>query len=274
MLPIGMESLTLSQNRLLAFLTCRRRFQLRYLVQLSWPNLPLIPQQRAAVERGQKFHQLLERFFLDLPISEHDITDPQLRMWWKSFQEFILPLPPGRALPEFRLTVPIGRHFLTGRFDLVIINSEDDQPVVHIYDWKTSRPRPAMELQDDWQSKLYLAMMAESKSAILEKSRMLTPDQIKLTYWYVTDPQTARTITYSREQHEQNWSEIEMLVAEIDSCLKIDQWPLIDNWSHCRSCAYWAYCGRFEAGTPEKIMAEELSQYEIGPIPFLEPESP
>ena len=271
---IAMDALTLSQARLLAFLTCRRRFQLRYLDQLSWPDIPLVPQQRSAVEQGQKFHQLLERFFLGLPINELDITDRQLRMWWKSFQEFVLPLPSGRALPELRLTVPIGRHFLTGRFDLVIIDSEKDQPLIHIYDWKTSRPRPMVELQDDWQSKLYLAMMAESKNALIKESGMLRPEQITLTYWYVADPQTARTITYSQKQHEQNWAEIQELMAEIESCLKTGLWPLTDNWSHCRSCTYWAYCGRFEAGTPQKVLAEELARYEVDPLPFLEPESP
>jgi hypothetical protein len=274
MLPIGMESLTLSQARLLAFLTCRRRFQLRYLDQLSWPVTPLMPRQRSSVEQGRKFHQLLERFFLNLPVNEIDIPDRQLRLWWKRFEEHVLPLPPGRTLPELRLTVPVGRHFITGRFDLVIIGYEKDQPAVHIYDWKTSQPRPVEQLQDDWQSKLYLAMLAESKNALIRESGTLTSEQIKLTYWYVTDPVSPHTITYSPEQHEQNWAEIQMLVIDIDNCLETDQWPLTDNWSHCRSCTYWAYCGRFEAGEPEKILAEELARYQYVPAPFLEPDSP
>ena len=176
-------------------------------------------------------------------------------------------------MPELGLTVPIGRHFLTGRFDLVIIGIEKQQPAVHIYDWKTSRPRPAEELRGEWQSKLYLAMLAESKSA-LEESGTLIPEQIKLTYWYVTDPQTPRTINYSQEQHKQNWAEIQMLVSDIDSCVQTGQWPLTDNWSHCRSCTYWVYCGRFEGGEPEKILAEELARYELTPASLLEPESP
>ncbi len=273
-LPIKMDTLILSQARLLAFLTCRRRFQLRYLDQLSWPVAPLVPQQRSAVEQGQKFHQLLERFFLGLPISDLDIADRQLQLWWRRFEENLLPLPPGRALPELRLTVPVGRHFLTGRFDLVIIRNEKEQPAVHIYDWKTSRPRPAEELREEWQSKLYLAMLAESKGALIEGNGTLIPEQIKLTYWYVTDPHTPRTITYSREQHEQNWEEIQTVVTDIHSCVQKGLWPLTDNWRHCRSCTYWAYCGRFEGGEPEKILAEALARYELTPAPFLEPESP
>ncbi len=269
-----MDTLTLSQARILAFLTCKKRFQLRYQERLAWPDPPLTPNQHTAVQRGQDFHQLLERFFLGFPIIESDIHDPQLHAWWQQFAGNLLPMPAGRAMPELRLTVPVGRHFLTGRFDLVIIGEEKEQPSAHIYDWKTSRPRPARELQDEWQSKLYLAMLAESKHALFANNMPLAPEHIKLSYWYVTDPQTVRTISYNQEQHVQNWAEIQMLVAEIDSCRNDNQWPLTDNWSHCRSCAYWAYCGRFEAGTAKRIIAEEPPLYDLEPVPFLEPDSP
>ncbi len=269
-----MEPLTLSQARFLAFLTCRRRFQLRYLDRLAWPDTPLTPNQRTAVQRGQDFHQLLERFFLGFPIHDRDIPDPQLQLWWKQFEQYLLPLPHGRKMPELRLTVPVGHHFLAGRFDLIVIDAAEDQPAVHIYDWKTSRPLPILELQDAWQSKLYLAMVAESKHALIAGHSPLAPEQIKLTYWYVTDPLAPRTISYDQVQHEKNWVEIQRLVAEIDSCQEKDEWPLTDNWSHCRSCAYWAYCGRFEAGAAEKITAEEPAPYDFEPIPFLEPDSP
>jgi hypothetical protein len=117
-------------------------------------------------------------------------------------------------------------------------------------------------------------MLAESGAALTASSRPLEPDQIALSYWYAAEPRSLHTITYSQEQHETNWADIQKLVADINECLQQDQWPLTDNWSHCRSCAYWAYCGRFEAGTPKKILAEEPSQYEFDPVPFLEPESP
>ena len=268
------KSLLLSQARLLAFLTCRRRFQLRFLEHLPWPEFPLEMSQRPAIEQGHKFHQLLERYFLGLPVDLFDIGDKQLRSWWRRFEQSDIALPDGRRLPELRLTVPAGSHFLIGRFDLVIIGSAAGYPFAHIYDWKTSRPRTVSELQAEWQTRLYLAMLAESGSSLTEDDSALHADQIALIYWYVDDPLEPRTITYSQEQHDLNWTKIEELVAEIDNCLQLDQWPLTDNWSHCRTCAYQAYCGRFEAGTARNVMAEKLSNIEVDPLPILDPESP
>jgi hypothetical protein len=268
------KSLLISQARIVAFLTCRRRFSLRYLEHLPWPDLLLEMSQRPAIERGRKFHQLLERYFLGLPVDPAEIQDGQLRQWWRRFADSSMPLPQGRRLPELRLTVPAGPHFLIGRFDLVIVGNNENQPFAHVYDWKTSRPRPVADLQKEWQTRLYLAMLAESGSALTEDNSSLQAAQTTLTYWYVDDPLEPRTISCSQEQHEQNWSEILELVAKIDSCLGQEQWPLTDNWSHCRPCAYQAYCGRQEAGTSAWALAEEAADYEFELALLMEPETP
>jgi CRISPR/Cas system-associated exonuclease Cas4 (RecB family) len=268
------KPLLISQASLLAFLTCHRRFYLRYLERLPWPELLLKTSQRPSVERGQKFHQLLERFFLGLPVDPTAIRDTQLRAWWRRFQESELALPQGRRLPELRITVPAGPHFLIGRFDLVIVSTAQDHPFAHVYDWKTSRPRTHSELQQEWQTRLYLAMLAESSSALTGDEGSLDANQISLTYWYVDEPLEPRTITYSQEQHKQNWIEIQELVGEIELGLDQDQWPLTDNWSHCRTCAYQAYCGRQEAGASETLLAEDPRPYDFEPDYLLEPETP
>lgn len=268
------KSLLISKARLLAFLTCRRRFFLRYLERLSWPELLLDTSQRPAIERGYKFHQLLERYFLGFSVDPADIRDGQLRQWWRRFQESNITLPHGRHLPELRLTVPADPHFLIGRFDLVIVGYKENHPVAHVYDWKTSRPRSVAELQKEWQTRLYLAMLAESGSALTADDSSLHAGQTAFTYWYVDDPLEPRTISYSWEQHDQNWTEIQELVAEIDKCLEQEQWPLTDNWSHCRTCAYQAYCGRQEAGTSARTLAEEATDYYFELELLIEPEAP
>ncbi len=269
-----METVTFSQASLVTFATCRRRFQLRYLEQLSWPGLPLTPQQQTAIVQGQAFHQSIERFLLGLGEKAEALADDQLQLWWQRFRENMLPLPSGLVLPELQLTVPVGNHFLTGRFDLLIVRGEGAKTEIQVYDWKTSRPQTAKVLEETWQTKLYLALLAEGGDALLEKEDVVLADNISLTYWYVSAPQLPRTIKYSQEQHAQNWTEIELLVREIDACLQEELWPLTDNWSHCRSCAYWAYCGRFEAGLPEKQIAEAEIEYEIDPFQLIEPNSP
>ena len=268
------HALTLSRSNLSAFITCRRRFQLQTLERLAWPDLALDLRQRATVEQGQNFHRILERFFSGLAVDESEIPDQQLRDWWQRFEQRGPVLPEGRRLPEIRLTVPAGSHYLIGRFDLVIIENRDAVTHAHIFDWKTSRPRSVSELQSDWQTRLYLAMIAQSGSALLEDGNRLEAGHVTLTYWYTNDPNTSRHINYSQSQHEQNWSEICAIIDEIDGCLQGDQWPLTANWSHCRKCPYQAYCGRWEAGRHETIIADGPAPYDYELDFLLEPETP
>ena len=268
------SSLLLSRSNLLTFLTCRRRFQLQTLERLAWPDMALDLKQQETVQQGNYFHRILERHFLGLPVDPLTFPNQQLQDWWQLFQQQGPKLPEGRRLPELRLTVPVGAHFLIGRFDLLIIEAGSSTPKAHIYDWKTSRPRPLSELETDWQSRLYLAMAASSGHALLEIERSLNAENITLTYWYTADPQTPRQITYSQAGHEKKWAEIETIVQEIEDCLAEENWPLTANWSECRSCPYQAYCGRWESGRHERVIAEERAGFGTDWDFLLEPESP
>lgn len=268
------RSLHLSQTNLLNFLTCRRRFQLRSLERLSWPDYTPDPTLYHSYEQGKNFHLLLERHFAGVPVTDASLPDKKIENWWHLFQNHGPNLPAGRRLPELRLTVPADAHFLIGRFDLLIVNESENQSQAHIFDWKTSKPRSTADLQSDWQTRLYLAMVAESGQALLQHGPPLSADQITLTYWYTGDPDHPRRIAYSQEWHEQNWAEILEIVADIDTSLQKEEWPLTANWSHCRRCPYQAYCGRWEAGTDAAIIHEEGPTYEIDLDLLFEPESP
>lgn len=270
------ETLTLSRQRLQTFLICQRRFQLRYLKQLPWPEAPLSQEAEAAVERGQRFHRLLERHFLGLPLASGAIEDAELQRWWTLFEQSGPALPAGRALAELSLTVPIGRHLLTGRFDLLVIGEDKSgQPFAHVFDWKTSRPPEEGQLPQDWQTRLYLALLAEGGHALSPGNRAPDPDHIAMTYWYVAEPAAPRTIRYNSAWHSQNWEEIEALVARIDAQLVAGDWPLTGNWDHCRYCAYQAYCGRQAAGQAGRL-TESADDSEPDSVveEWLEPELP
>ncbi|MFQ5399148.1 MAG: PD-(D/E)XK nuclease family protein [Anaerolineae bacterium] len=246
------EPLILSVGKLATFLACRRRFQLRTLAHLPWPASPLDETAEAAVARGRHFHQLIERHFLGLELFLETIADAQLGRWWRLFQESGPPLPDGRPLPEVQLTLPIGRHLLTGRFDLVVLGTDETTgaATAHIFDWKTGRALDETALKQEWQTRLYLAMLTEGGGALLGQMGIrFNPDNVAITYWYVTQPEAPRTIRYSQPRHAQNWAEIEALVAEIDKALDGDTWPMTEDWSQCRACAYQAHCQRQEAGS-------------------------
>ena len=252
------EQLTLSRPRLTTFLACRRRFELRYLRQLAWPASPPDEPTVAALARGQQFHQRLQRHFLGLPVPDDAIADPVLRQWWQQFEQAQLPLPPGKLLTELSLTIPIGRHFLTGRFDLLVMGeTAAGAPAAHLFDWKTSRPQTETALRQDWQTRLYLALLVEGGAALLGDGRSFAPEHCHLSYWYVSEPDIPRTVHYSQAAHGQNWADLQRLVAEIDAALAAESWPLTDDWSHCRACAYQAYCGRQAAGTATFTVTED-----------------
>jgi hypothetical protein len=244
------ERLVFSRQKLRTYLTCQRRFQLRYLRHLSWPVAPQEAQWRDAAKRGQAFHQLLERHFLGLAVDPG--RDAQINRWWETFSQSGPDIPPGVRLPEINITVPIGNHLLTGRFDLLVLNG----PAGHIFDWKTEQhPRSTADLVADWQTRLYLAILAEGGAALLPGSQAFDPDLIKLTYWFVQAPQHTATLTYSRAQHEVNWAEIKLLVTEIgEKPASEAPWPLTDNWSACGRCAYQVFCGRQAAPQGDDLL--------------------
>ena len=258
---------TLSRTKFAAFLACQRRFQLRYLRQLPWPDAPLSEQAALVQGRGQQFHQLLERHFLGLPMELNEIGDSTVRSWWLAFQNsnpisnLQSPISTHRRRPELTLTIPVGAGLLNGRFDLLIT----DDKKAHIFDWKTGKPQPEHRLRHDWQTRLYLAMVAESGEAL---GRKFAPEDIAITYWYVSEPNAPRTIGYDGRWHEQNWAEIQQLVAQIESQLDEGEWPLTANLNECRLCAYQTYCGRQEAGTAQSMPdedVEEIANWQLEP---------
>jgi hypothetical protein len=280
-MPTMRSPLLLDQTALATFEVCPRRFQLRYLEHLPWPASPLDRQQSLAVERGRRFHRLLERHFLGLPVDKEAIDDDVVRDWWQRFTNSNLGIPDGKRWPEHRLTIPAGDTFLNGRFDLLVLGEEDGKPFARIFDWKTSHPQSAADLQSTWQTRLYLALVAESGRALFPEGPSLTPDRISLTYWYPREAEQPRVLSYSEAEHQKNWFAIQELVATIQGLAAAtgaldskEAWPLTADWNHCRTCPYQAYCGRLEAGTVGSFNAEEESTDQGETAELLEPLTP
>ena len=257
----------LSRSRLKDFLACQRRFQLRYLQQVVWPTPPLTEAASLAQQRGQVFHRLLERFFLGMTINESDLADDVLRSWWRMFQRNYKQWPEAQLLPELDLTVPIDGYLISGRFDLLVLGHMK----AHIFDWKTGRPQSMAFLRQTWQTRLYLAMLAQSGTAL---GQNLEPDHLSITYWYVQDPFNPQTIGYSQTEHKRNWTEIRAVIAQIDQQLTKDEWPLTTDRSQCRICLYQTYCGRQDAGPAITLPVENEEPMNISALLSTEPLMP
>lgn len=232
------ETFTLSRTRLADFTACRRRFQLRYMDRLPWPAAPAEEAVEESILLGQSFHRLAQRYYLGLVVDSAEIADAELqRLWWR-FTRQKPTLPSGSRYPEVSMTVPIGNHFLTGRFDLLVLGKGK----AHIFDWKTdAKARSESQLREDLQTRLYLALATEGTAGL---NRRLAPEQVALTYWYVNDQESSVTFEYSQAQHDANWSYLQRLTRELEQQAAGAIWPLTDDLGHCSRCAYQIYCDR------------------------------
>ncbi len=229
------ETLVLSFSRLAAYLACQRRFQLRYLYKLLWPAPTIDPDREMRLLLGQAFHRMIHRHLIGLPVADQLAAEPELRVWWECFLANGPALPAGKRLPEITVTAPLGRHVLTGRFDLVIISQEK----LYLFDWKSDRQRRTEKaLKDDLQSRVYLALAAEGTSALGQE---VEPEQISLTYWNVNDPERPVTIGYNKVEHDRNWRFLTELANRIEGQALF---PLTDDLAECRRCLFQIVCQR------------------------------
>ena len=241
----------LTRGRLETFLTCQRRFQLRYLERLPWPEPPMAAPLAAAARRGQQFHQLMAQQFLG--VQPAPAQDEALGRWWQAFQTEGPALPAGDRLPEVTLTIPLGLQRLTGRFDLVIRSPER----LYLYDWKTEQqPRAAHILRGDWQTRLYLLLAVNGSPAL--GGQPYRPDQVSLTYWFAQAPEKTVTFQYTAAEHEQQTAALQSLITQLDSQLAEGKsvWPLTDNLNLCGRCPYQLYCGRGDTFASEPAIDE------------------
>lgn len=190
--------------------------------------------------QGELFHRWAEQHILGMPVVVAEADEGLPAAWQRAFVAFCAALPVGRRFPEVSLAVPLGRHFLIGRFDLLILGEQH----AHLFDWKTEhRPRSAAALAEDWQTRLYLALAAVGSPAL---GASYQPEQIALTYWFANAPDRPTTIRYTAAQHRQTWAELEATAERIDRLLTTTGaiWPLTDDLATCADCLYRTLCNR------------------------------
>ncbi len=233
---------TFNRSKLTDYLSCQRRYQLRYLEERPWPVAPLAGQEEYARFSGERFHLLLHQYFLGLPVEDGQLGDSRLLGWWRRFKAYEKELPDGDRLPELSLDVSLGQYRLNGRIDLLILSSE----AAHIFDWKTTtQPKSLLQFRQDLQSKIYLALVVQA-GTILPKP--VDPDRLSLTYWYANDPSRSITVPYSQLEHGKNWQELLSITAEIANHEPGEgEWIKTTDLKHCERCCYQILCDRSTA---------------------------
>lgn len=233
--------LRLAQGQLNSLSLCPRLFQYRHLEQLySFTN----PKQEAKQALGSKFHLLMQQREMGLPIDEILVDDPQLRSWIEDLSE-VAPLifvsnPQVFRESEHYRTWQIDEYLLSVIYDLLILTTDQAQ----IIDWKTyPEPLSKKRLENSWQTRLYLYVLAETTT--------YPPEAISMTYWFFQTggKPTCATIRYSHTLHEQIKRELNRLLTKLSGYLaefnQQKQFPQLPEGSKlCQSCAFASRCDR------------------------------
>ena len=249
---------TFSQTSLQDYADCPRRFQLRYIDELSWPAIESEPvaENEKRQQEGQLFHRLVQQHLLGLPADKlaELANTPNLERWWKNFNENLTGLEDlsGFELyPELALSSPVGDHRLLAKYDLVAIKLGEK---AIIFDWKTYAKRPRDEwMAARWQTRVYRSILTLAGSH-LNGGQPLVPEQIEMIYWFADFPNEPARFTYTSAQFKRDQSAIEKVIAEIS---KASEFPLTEDEKMCRFCIYRSYCNRgAQAGQLDEAEAE------------------
>ena len=206
-----MSFIRLSQGQLNCLEQCPPLFQQLYLEQLRSPTSP---DQQEKQSWGTQFHILMQQRELGLPIDSLLKQDEQLKHSLTALvnaaPEILQPEAGTWREAEHCRTLRVQNYLLTVVYDLLIAAT-----TAQIIDWKTYlQPQNRAKLAQNWQTRLYLYVLAETSDYL--------PEQISMTYWFVRLPTQPQRLTfmYDSIQHEATRQDLSNLLAQLDRYLK------------------------------------------------------
>jgi hypothetical protein len=239
--------LRLAQGQLNLLTLCPRKFQHMVLDQFGTPTSP---DQQERITRGDRFHRLMQQHELGLI---RQSADPQEQLLQQCVTD-LMQVAPELFAPalfrqsEHRRTLEINGFAIAVIYDLLILQENQAQ----IIDWKTyPRPIKGDRLAQDWQTRLYLFVLAETAD--------YEPDQLSMTYWFIEPGQTPQNLrfSYNATLHQQTQQELTQLLSRLTEWLKkYDEGEALpqNDGRHCQVCAFAVRC--------QKLKPEELIQVE------------
>ncbi|MBX3048619.1 MAG: PD-(D/E)XK nuclease family protein [Anaerolineales bacterium] len=258
-----MSQKTYSQSSLQDFVDCRRRYYYRRVLSLNWPtdDGDAADTLQERVWAGKLFHTLVHQFLVGVPIDDINLIDlpHPVKGWWKTFIDRLPISKTGVSFPEVTLTTLITADaLLVARYDLI---QQIDNEFL-IFDWKTSSNLPKRgTLLDKLQTKVYPFTLADS--GFFDGTIPISPENIKMTYWFVEYPDQPITVTYSKEQKEKDRKYLEEQILEISSLEieRIGDFHKTDNRKLCSYCEFSGLCERSDI-VPDSDHEEEAHPFE------------
>jgi hypothetical protein len=262
-----------SQSSLQDYSDCPRRFQLRYLEQLSWPAIetePVLENERRQKE-GQLFHRLVQQHRLGLPVEKLGrlVSTPDLGRWWESYLKYDFGIDGYAQYAEQTLLAPLAGYRLLAKYDLLAIKPGEK---AIIFDWKTYHKRPKDERMAARLQTRVLSSLLVQAGAFLNGGAPLAPEQVEMVYWYADFPSEPARFPYTAARYKRDWNALTGLISGI---AHHRHFPMTEDEKMCAYCPYRSYCNRGEkAGELDELDEEsglggiEINFEQIAEIEF------
>ena len=253
-----------SQHSLNTYQRCPRRFLLRYIERQPWPvpEDEQMAEHQAQLARGRTLHQWLARQQLGIDMSAivAACRDEELVGWWHAAQRFDWDmLPDGYRQAEMPIMVPLSAYRLYARYDLLACGA--GQAVV--VDWKTLQTRPRERiLRERLQTQVYLYTLAAA-SDVIAPGQSISPDEMRMIYWFSNFPDEPAIIRYSRERFQRDGQLLCELAEQIATQPR-EAFEMTSDLRICRNCVYRTLCRRETEGLAnDETWLEEEIDFEI-----------
>ena len=217
----------LSQSQLNLLETCPPQFKKIYIDHLS---SPISLESQKNLHWGNQFHQLMQQHFLGLSIdsalTQYPNLNKMIKILFRSIIDKHILTSEFWTEAEHYISFKKDNYLLTAIYDLLIIRNNQ----VQILDWKTYlKPKDKKQLGNDWQTRLYLYLLAETSTYL--------PENISMTYWFIKDEYKPQYLNfqYDQIQHDQTNLDLGKLLNYLNYNLHdINQND--DSFAHHKSC--------------------------------------
>jgi RecB family exonuclease len=272
------DNFIFSANNLQDYLDCPRRFELKYILKQNWPAVTSQPvlEMENKIQLGNRFHQLAHQYLsgISAKVLEDSIDDPDLGLWFKSFQKYINSFLNFSYFSEFTVLKPFEGFRLIAVFDFIsLINTNK----IMIGDWKTTSHLPKKEVYfQSIQSYLYPFIAYETRINIFSQSSTLLHQDLSMEYWFPVFPDNTITREHSIASHASSKELLSNLIFEI-SQKEAGTFEKTANDKRCAFCQYRSLCERgiqagrdddAENGFESDLQIDTLDFDQIEEIPF------
>ena len=251
--------LRLAQGQLNLLTICPRKFQHAVLDQFSTPTSP---QQQEHINRGNRFHLLMQQHELGLRGVSTDPEEQELQQCVIDLVQAAPDLfaPANLRQSEHRRSMELGGYAIATIYDLLILRDTEAQ----IIDWKTyPRPQKADRLAKNWQTRLYLFVLAETTQ--------YAPEQLSMTYWFVEPGKTPESLRfrYNTLLHQQTQKDLVQILGQLTEWLKNydtgESLPQVDeSKGYCQTCPFAVRCHKTQQATEILLPIAEIEEVAIG----------